>query len=159
MALDVLQRVQYHYPDATLRMAGDGDMKQELQAAIAQQQIRGVTLLGHISGQELIREYDEASIFINTTNYDNQPRSILEAMACGLPVVSTDVGGIPYMLEPGRHAVLVPPSDADAMTTAILGFIRSPSAALAMADAARAHVEKFSWKSSRCLWGNVLRTV
>jgi phenylacetate-CoA ligase len=159
MALKVLHRIQRDYPDATLRMAGDGDMERELRTAIAERQLRGVTLLGHISGRELVREYDEAAIFINTTNYDNQPRSVLEAMACGLPVVSTNVGGIPYMLEPGRHAVLVAPNDTESMSTAILGLIRRPAAALAMADAARAHVEKFSWKSSRELWASTLRGV
>jgi phenylacetate-CoA ligase len=157
MALEVLHKIQRYYPDATLRMAGDGDMERQLRTAIAERELQGVTLLGHISGRQLAREYDEAAIFINTTNYDNQPRSVLEAMACGLPVVSTNVGGIPYMLEPGRHAILVPPNDANSMTTAILELLQNPPGALVMADAARAHVETFSWKSSRKLWASTLR--
>ena len=53
-------------------------------------------------------QLDQADVFLNTTNYDNTPVSVLEAMACGLPLVSTNVGGIPYLLEDGKTALLAP---------------------------------------------------
>src|SRR5207302_287455 len=65
-------------------------------------------------------------IFLNTTNCDNTPVSEMEAMACGLPVVSTNVGGIPYLVEDGESALLTPPADAEAMSNAVVRLMHEP---------------------------------
>ncbi len=155
MAVEVLQRVQQRFPDATLKMAGDGGMETEMRARIAAEGILGVDLLGHISQAELRKHLSEGDIFISTTNVDNQPRSVMEAMACGLPVVSTDVGGVPFLIDDRVHGLLVPPRDPDAMAAAVLELLDDPALALGLADRAIELVRGFSWQVSRHKWAAV----
>ena len=66
-----------------------------------------IKILGHVNPKNLQKIYDDHDIFINTTHVDNQPRSVIEAMASGLPVVSTNVGGCPYLIEHNSNGFLV----------------------------------------------------
>jgi glycosyltransferase involved in cell wall biosynthesis len=79
----------------------------------------------------------------------------MEAMACGLPVVSTNVGGVPFLIDDRVHGILVPPRDPDAMAAAVLELLDTPELALKLADAAIELVRSFSWESSRQLWRQV----
>jgi glycosyltransferase involved in cell wall biosynthesis len=152
MAIEVLERVRRRFPDATLRMAGDGYMEEEMRARIAAENVTGVQLLGHLPLAELKRHYDESDVFINTTNVDNQPRSVMEAMASGLPVVSTNVGGVPFLITERENGLLVPPRNPDAMAAAVLELIDDPALGLRLADNAITMVRSFSWKVSRRKW-------
>jgi glycosyltransferase involved in cell wall biosynthesis len=159
MAVDVLQQVQQRYPGAILRMAGDGGMKDEIAAYATERGVQGVELLGHLPLRDLLRHYAECDIFINTTNYDNHPRSVLEAMASGLPVVSTDVGGLPHLIEHRRTGLLGPPSDAETMTRSVCELLERPDLVQALTDAARDMVRSFSWQSSRHKWHEVFHSL
>ena len=99
MAVKVLQQLQKQYPSATLTMVGP-DKDGSLQTTKDFAKSLGITV--NFSGQLTKEEWWELAskhdIFINTTHFDNTPVSVMEAMALGLPVVSTNVGGIPYLL-------------------------------------------------------------
>jgi glycosyltransferase involved in cell wall biosynthesis len=155
MAVEVLRRVRRRFPDATLTMAGSGNMEEEMRRRLAAEDEHGVTMVGHLPLAELRGLYDEGDIFINTTNVDNQPRSVMEAMACGLPVVSTNVGGVPFLIDDRVHGILVPPRDPDAMASAVLELLDAPELGLELAGAAIELIRSFSWKSSRFLWKQV----
>lgn len=155
MAIEVLQRVQQRFPEATLKMAGDGQMETEMRDRIAAERVQGVELIGHLSQDKLRRYYSEEEIFISTTNVDNQPRSVMEAMASGLPVVSTNVGGMPFLIEDRVNGILVPPRDPDAMASAVLELLDDSAMAVALTDHAIELVRGFSWKSSRHKWAAV----
>ena len=101
----------------------------------------------------MAEDYD---IFINTTHVDNTPVSVLEAMALGLPVVSTAVGGIPDLLDDGEEALLVADDDEEAMTEAVIRLIQSPELAQSIARKARRKVEAFDWENVRELWRQLL---
>src|SRR5690606_12202159 len=74
---------------------------------------------GAVAKRDVPSWLNKGSIFLNTTNVDNTPISVMEAMACGLCIVSTNVGGIPYLLEHELDALLVPPDDPEAMAAAV----------------------------------------
>jgi len=101
MAIDVLARLVQHYPDAELCMVGsDSDGSRALVESRAEElgmtkHLRLTGVLSKKAWTELSSEYD---IFINTTDFDNMPVTIIEAMALGLTVVSTNAGGLPYLL-------------------------------------------------------------
>jgi glycosyltransferase involved in cell wall biosynthesis len=114
-----------------------------------------VTFTGKLSKDEWIslsRDYD---IFINTTNFDNMPVSVIEAMALGLPVISTDVGGMPYLIEHNKTGVLVPPNDETVFVNAIYDLISNPEKASSLAKNARKYVEQFDWEIVKYKWFEV----
>ena len=103
---------------------------------------------------ELSNNYD---VFINTTHIDNTPISVMEAMAMGLPVISTNVGGIPYLLEDKVDGLLVADCDNIEMANSIKYIIENPEIASKIAYCARAKVEFFDWNFVKKLWNNLLK--
>jgi glycosyltransferase involved in cell wall biosynthesis len=98
-----------------------------------------------------------ADIFLNTTDVDNTPVSVIEAMACGLCIVSTDVGGIPYLLRDGYNALLVRPDDAAGMAKAVRRILRDPELSASLSVNARRTAEQFDWSVTLPKWDHLLR--
>ena len=84
-----------------------------------------VNFTGLLSKEEWISLSENYNIFINTANFDNMPVSVLEAMALGLPVVSTNVGGISFLLEDRKNALLVDKNDHKAMSSCIIELMNN----------------------------------
>lgn len=83
----------------------------------------------------------------------------MEAMACGLCVVSTNVGGIPYLLEHETDALLVPPNDPEAMAAAVRRILTEPGLAKRLSRNARAKAKQFDWDAILPQWEELLMTV
>lgn len=137
------------YPEIILTMIGpdkgDGTL-QETQRLIEKLGLqKNIEIIPGISKNKVPEYLGNADIFINTTDVDNAPVSVLEAMACGLCVVSTNVGGIPYLLEDGKDALLVPPNDPEAMASAIRRILTEPGLAQRLSLNARKKAEQFDW--------------
>ena len=98
----------------------------------------------------------EADIFLNTTNVDNAPVSVMEAMACGLCVVSTRVGGVPYLVEDGRNGLLVPPGDAEAMAAAVRRVLLEPGLAARVSENGRSDAQGSDWSVVLPVWEAIL---
>ncbi len=95
---------------------------------------------------------DRADIFINTTTVDNLPTSVLEAFACGLCVVSTNVGGIPFLVKHGMDGFLVPPGDPDAMAAAVIRILKEPGLAGKLSTNGRRKAGEFDWGAVLPRW-------
>lgn len=158
MAVKVLQQLQEQYPSATLTMVGP-DKDGSLQTTKDFAKSLGITV--NFSGQLTKEEWWELAskhdIFINTTHFDNTPVSVMEAMALGLPVVSTNVGGIPYLLTDKENALLVNDNDVVAMTTAICSLLDNQEKAKALALNARNFIEQMDWNVVKEEWKGVLK--
>ena len=160
MAVDVLAQVIEEFPEATLTMIGPDKGDGSLQAAQAAAARLGVAdrvrFVGRIPKSEVPARLDKADIFLNTTNVDNTPLSVLEAMASGLCVVSTNVGGLPYLLEDGIDALLVSPRDPRAMANAVKHLIRDRDHAGRLSAAAHAKAREFDWSAVIPKWDRLL---
>lgn len=115
-----------------------------------------VTFTGKLSKTNWFALSQEYNVFINTTNYDNMPLSVIEAMALGLPVVSTNVGGMPYLIDHGKDGLLVAPDNVEGMVDAILELYNSDVLADTIARNARHRVEQFDWEVVKEKWFEIL---
>lgn len=148
MAIRVAGLLVEDFPDLQLQMMGpDKDGSQERTRNLANELGAGERFFfpGRIAKAEVPARLNEGDIFLNTTNVDNTPVSVIEAMACGMCVVSTNVGGIPYLLEHEVDALLVPPGDAEAMAAAVRRLLTEPRLAERLSRNARRKVEAFDW--------------
>lgn len=156
LGVHVLDQLSSTYQQATLTIVGPdkGDgTAQTLRTVIEEKRLTDqVTLLGAIPKSEVPDMMEKADIFINTTNADNTPVSVIEAMACGLCVVSTNVGGIPYLLTNEHDALLVPPDDPNAMATAVERLLTEPGLAERISRNALTKVENFDWAIVHRQW-------
>ncbi len=145
--------VQRRFPDASLVIAGDGQERVALEMLVNDLQLRNVNFLGRVSPEGMGTLYDDADIYLNSPNIDNMPGSIIEAFACGLPVVSSNAGGIPFVVTSGTNGILVERNDPDALAVAAMRLLDEPLLALALADAARSECEaRYTWPNVRKAW-------
>lgn len=162
LALRVAARVARHDWTTSLTMVGpdkDGSAGRIRTQAKALGLEQLVALPGGVAKHDVPRFLSAADIFLNTANVDNTPVSVIEAMACGLCVVSTAVGGIPHLLENEVDALLVPPNDAEAMAHAVHRILSEPGLASRLSANARHKAEHFGWKRVLPLWSDLIAGV
>ncbi len=163
LAPKVLAKLSKDFPNIHLIMAGPdkGDRSfQKTQQVAVKLGVRDlITFPGGIPKTEVPLWMNRGDIFLNTTNVDNTPVSVLEAMACGLCVVSTNVGGIPYLIEDEKEALLVSPNDPDNMAYAICRLLTDHSLAENISRNARRKAEEFDWENVLPQWESLLKSV
>lgn len=159
MALEVVKVLLDKYPKTVLCMVG-GDVdgtQTEVKSAIAASNLNDhVQLMGRLNKAEWIELAVNYDIFINTTHIDNLPVSVIEAMALGLPVVSTDVGGIPYLLTHEETALMIRDGDIRAMAECIDRLVTAPSLSARLSKHGRTRAEEFSWEMVGPKWFTLL---
>jgi glycosyltransferase involved in cell wall biosynthesis len=128
MALRVMAELELRSIAAELTLVGAGTGLGSLRALANELGVTGrVHFRGHVDWADLPHAYREADAFVLTSTFDNFPNSVLEAMASGLPIVSTRVGGVPLQVRDGENGFLVPSNDAGAMVDAIERLARDPA--------------------------------
>lgn len=146
-ALRAYAQIQQEVPRSELLVAGSGPERTNLERLTNELGIRDqVHFTGRLDPEEMAKLYRTADIVLNPSSADNMPNSLLEAMASGVPVVSTNVGGIPFMLEDRRTGMLVPVGDAPAMATAALEVLQNDSLRNRICMEAIREVESFTWE-------------
>jgi len=137
-------------PDARLTIAGSGPARAALERFAAEQGVgASVRFTGRLDNVELPELYRSAMLMLNPARIDNMPNSLLEAMASGVPIVSTDVGGIPYLVEDGVSALLVPSGDAQVMASGALRILADPALGVRLARAGLEASRGYAWAKIR----------
>jgi L-malate glycosyltransferase len=151
--LQAFSIVQRTFAASSLTIAGNGSLRTALEAEAAELGVRNVTFTGAVRPEDMPNFYDQADVYVNASLIDNMPLSLLEAYASGLPVVTSDAGGIPWIARDGETARVVPAGDTSALANGMLDVIHNPGPARLRAETARAFVvNRFSWESVRALW-------
>ena len=151
--------VKQRFPAATLTVVGDGPDAPAIQALVTRMGINGVQFLGRIEPHRMPHVYADHDIYVQSPDIDNMPLSVLEAFASGLPVVSTDVGGMRAILDHGSQGLLAPPNDDKALADLVIHMLEHPDEARSMARAAQATLRSFAWPAVRSLWLETYRRV
>jgi glycosyltransferase involved in cell wall biosynthesis len=146
-AIRALAIVHRAYPEATLTIAGSGPLAGSLRTLAESLGLAAVIeFAGRLDRDAMAQAYRQADIALNPSLVDNMPNSILEALASGLPVVSTHVGGVPFIVEHERTALLVPPKSPEAMAEAILRLMRDSALAEKLVDNGLEDIGKYTWE-------------
>ncbi|MFB9052838.1 glycosyltransferase family 4 protein [Formosa undariae] len=157
LAVDILKQLLDAGQHAELCMVGpDTDGSMDVVKAYAKTLGVPITLTGKLTKPEWTHLAKDYNVFINTTNFDNMPVSVIEAMALGLPIVSTNVGGMPFLIDNGVDGVLVSPNDCEAFVEAILKVAQDTEGTKLMVSNARKKVEKFDWEVVKLQWMDIL---
>lgn len=149
-ALRAFRIVKDQLPNARLTIAGSGPERAALEDLARILNIdAAVHFTGRVDNECMPELYRSADVMINASLADNMPVSILEALASGVPIVSTDVGGVPFLVENGRTALLVPPGDPQAMAQALIQVLTTPDLARRLSEAGLASVQQYTWQCVR----------
>jgi glycosyltransferase involved in cell wall biosynthesis len=157
--LRAFARVQAQHPDATLTLVGSGSQDAFLRTLARTLRLRNVAFVGRVPPSEISRYYADSDIYLQAPSIDNMPLSVLEAFASGLPVVSTNVGGIPSILRDGVDGLLVPHDDHEALAAATMRLLDDPDIARNLATSARATLATYQWPVVRDGWLRAYRGV
>lgn len=152
-AIRALALAREAIPAIQLKIAGSGPQGEELQRLVDRLGLgSAVVFLGRLERQQIVELYHSAHAMLNPSRVDNMPNSVLEALACGLPVISTNVGGVPYIVEDGQTAMLVPRDDAQAMAQAVVKLYSDTTLRSQLRDRGCRAVAQYAWNEVKPQW-------
>ncbi|HEV8429178.1 MAG TPA: glycosyltransferase family 4 protein [Pyrinomonadaceae bacterium] len=144
--------IQDKFPESKLDVVGDGSQRRALETLAQELGLRHTTFRGQINPNLMPDVYDAADIYLNASEIDNQPLSIMEAFVCGLPIVTTDAGGIPDMVSDRKTGMLIPRGDYVQMAERAVGLLNNPAETRQMIERGRQECLKYSWEAVREAW-------
>jgi glycosyltransferase involved in cell wall biosynthesis len=150
--------VQEKFPDATLTLVGGGAEEAHLRALVRELRLNGVTFTGQVGPDDIPALYDDHDIYLQSPDIDNMPTSVIEAFACGLPVVSTEAGGVPAIMTHREHGLLAPLGDYQALGRHVLDLLADPDTARQYTLAARESIQGCTWSEVRGQWLRAYRS-
>ena len=151
--------VQDRWPEATLTLVGGGPQETELRALVEQLALRHVVFAGRVKPEAIAGFYAANDIYVQSPNVDNMPTSVLEAFASGLPVVSTEAGGVPTILTHGEHGLLARLADYATMGHHVVRLLDNPDYARSLARNAYETTKACTWPAVREQWVRAYRSV
>jgi glycosyltransferase involved in cell wall biosynthesis len=151
--------VQKQFPEARLDLVGKGSTEGEVRGLVRDLNVSGVNFTGVASREEIGRRYDHADIFINASWLDNMPVSILEAFACGTPVVSTAAESIRYLVEHESTGLLSPVGDVQSLAGNVIWLLRDPDLSVRLARKAYEKSQIYRWPIVREQWLDTYRSL
>lgn len=158
----VIENLSKSRDDTTMTMIGpdskDGSLERTVQLAKDLKVDKRLKIIGGVPKEQIPYYLNLSDIFLNTTAIDNTPISLIEAMACGLCIVSTNAGGIPYLIEHEKEGLLVPVNEPEKMAKAIKRILSEPRLAERLSKNSRKKAENFDWKIILPKWESLLKS-
>lgn len=151
--LKAFQIIQDSYPEAELIVIGSGSEEKSLRKLSKELDLKNVSFTGVIEHTKMPDYLAKADFLLNASNIDNMPISILEAFSSGLPVISTEAGGIPCIIKDGENGMLVPLNDENSLAKKAIYLIENQGIARKIAEKAWENCRtKYSWEANRRKW-------
>ena len=147
--LKAFSLVKEKHPSATLTIVGDGPSKEMLEQMVQSESIEGVCFVGRVNNAQIYDYLNQADIMLSSPRIDNMPVSVLEGFNAGLLVISSNVGGVPYMIENGVNGLLFESDRHLALAEQMMWALSHQNESLQMIEKARESVKQYSWESVR----------
>jgi glycosyltransferase involved in cell wall biosynthesis len=159
-AIKAISLLKHKFPHIQLFIAGSGPLLDELTQLVTMLDLsQNVEFTGKLSPDEVAELYANVDIMLNPTTVDNMPNSVLEALAVGIPVVTTDVGGIPYIVADNQTALLVDVNNPEMMANKVEQLIMDPDLYETLVLNGVKQVEKYDWDVVKHQWLDLYRRV
>lgn len=140
-------KVQSVLSEATLTLVGDGSEYEKLIQLSQDLNLKNITFTGRVDNSAIYEYLDQADFMLSAPTVDNMPVSILEGMNAGLLVISSNVGGVPYMVEDGKTGYLFPSDDSDTLADLMLQAVQHPEESLSIIRNAHQAVNAYRWEN------------
>jgi len=153
LIIKAFEQVVKHYPEATLDILGQGDCREKLEQYVhnavesGKWKVESIRFVGQVPNEKIYDYLRANDIMLSAPSIDNMPVSILEAMNAGLLVISSRVGGIPYIIDEGRTGLLFENGNADDLASQIECALMHQRESAAMIESAHKEVKKYSWEN------------
>ncbi len=144
--LRAFQKVLTELPEASLTLVGDGSQHEALAEMAKEMGLANVSFTGRVDNTEIYTYLDQADIFLSSPTVDNMPVSVLEAMNAGLLVISSRVGGVPYMIKNGANGLLFDSNDSDKLAELMLWSVENQTIAKAIIQQGHKEVKRYQWE-------------
>jgi L-malate glycosyltransferase len=154
-AIRAFRKFRANCPQATLKIIGSGSDERRLKQIVATEQVEGVTFTGRVERSAVPKLFDEADIFLNTSVIDNMPVAIVEAFHAGLPVVTTNAGGIPYIVRDRENGLLASMRDVDALAAALGEVVANEPLRKTIVEGGLRDARNFTWDVVKHHWADV----
>lgn len=149
--------IQQRYPEATLTIAHDGYHRPALERLADELQLSNTQFIGRVAHADVAALYDSVDIYLTSPNIDNMPVSLLECMASGLPIVATRAGGIPYIVEDRKTALLVPVNNHAELAARAMELLEDEELVQRLTERGLEEIEWYRGTPIRNQWVNLYR--
>jgi glycosyltransferase involved in cell wall biosynthesis len=144
--------IQRRFPEARLTILGQGSEEASLRRLARELGLRHVEFTGWVERSGIGDTYDRHDILVNTSSIDNMPVSLLEGFAAGLPIVTTNAGGIPHLVQDRVNAHLVEVDDHEAIAARVIELVENPEEVARLSRASRDESRKYTWEVVASRW-------
>lgn len=159
LVLRAFAEVQKVFPEARLWVLGEGSQEMVIRDLIAELGLKGVEMTGRVPRGNIGLLYGKADILVNASRVDNMPVSILEAFASGLPVVTTDAGGIPYIVRHEQTGLINNTEDWRQLAANVIRLLQEPTLARRLTENAYQQSFNYHWGTVRQHWLHLYRNL
>lgn len=158
VAVEILEQVHAKYPQTTLTMIGpDKGLLSSITKLINEKKLeKHIQILGPVPNNTLYKYYQTHAVFLNTTSYESFGVAVMEAAACGIPIVSSKVGEIPYLWSHNHNILLVDALNSDSFAKSVITLFDTPTIAHEISINARRKAEDFEWNKIKHNWLKLL---
>ncbi|MCK4857610.1 MAG: glycosyltransferase family 4 protein, partial [candidate division Zixibacteria bacterium] len=149
--------VKEKFPQAVITIVGDGSDARRLQKLVHELGLSDVNFTGRVEREQILHLLDQADIFLNCSLVDNMPVAIIEAFAVGLPVVTSNAGGIPYFVSDGENGLVREMKDHRALAEAVIEVASNDDLRARLIAGGKATAAKCRWEAVKWEWVTLYR--
>ena len=151
--------VKKKFNDAELYIMSDGSERHKLEELVRELGIKDICFLGWVPNEKVYDYLDKVDIFVSMPKIDNQPMSIIEAFKCGLLVISSRVGGVPYMIDEGKNGLMVESNNHIELAEKMIWCVDHQNESVRMMQEGYRSLEKYQWKTIKEKLFNIYKAV
>ena len=146
--INSMPKILEKFPDAKLVLTGEGPERKNLESEIKSLELKeSIELKGKLNAEQVQRELSSAEAFVLPSIFEGQGIAILEAQASGVPVIASDTGGIPDIIEDGKTGILVEPKNSEQIANAVIKVFSDPNFTETLAYNALQEVKQYDWQN------------